>query len=208
MLLACTADVPPNCGLPLPPTDGLLGNYTNTLEDAAVTFQCKNGYVPSTIMIAWCTSFAIWDPPPELLNCSLIQGKKSCLFLEKYCIFLLRSIATVTLVPSIVSETNCPGETISYNCSIISNFEDLHLTWTISMSELMSQSFTYDINSTLDTINNHFMGTSSVLTRYDGEYIESQLMILLQRHTLVEVNCSIADINSSTTTLVINATSE
>ena len=63
-----------NCGNPVPPNDGYLGDYSHTREGATVTFQCNNGYRPSAVMISICTSTALWIPAPEILNCTLITG--------------------------------------------------------------------------------------------------------------------------------------
>ncbi len=38
-----------DCGSPVPPTNGKIEGHSNTSEGASVTFQCNDGYFPSTV---------------------------------------------------------------------------------------------------------------------------------------------------------------
>ena len=63
-----------DCGPPIQPINGNLGNYSSTKERSNVIFQCNEGYVPSIIRISMCNSFGMWSPAPQEHNCSLIEG--------------------------------------------------------------------------------------------------------------------------------------
>ena len=63
-----------DCGPPIQPINGNLGNYSSTKERSNVTFQCNEGYVPSIIRISTCNSFGMWSPAPQEHNCSMIEG--------------------------------------------------------------------------------------------------------------------------------------
>lgn len=60
-----------NCGVPSPPTNGSVGNYLHTRKGATVTYQCDDGYIPSTVMTAMCTDTTKWVPLPEIHDCVL-----------------------------------------------------------------------------------------------------------------------------------------
>ena len=54
-----------NCGDPVFPTTGILGNYNHTREGATVTFQCDPGYYPSAVITFTCTYQSEWMPIPR-----------------------------------------------------------------------------------------------------------------------------------------------
>ena len=51
--------------------NGFVGNYLHTREGATVTYQCNNGFLPSSTMTAMCANTAKWIPAPEQENCTL-----------------------------------------------------------------------------------------------------------------------------------------
>ncbi len=63
-----------NCGDPSPPANGFVGIYPHTREGATVTYQCNDGFVPSDIMISFCTNTSIWTPTPEQHSCISTKG--------------------------------------------------------------------------------------------------------------------------------------
>ena len=63
-----------NCGVPISPMDGYLGNLSHTREGATVTYQCNVGYRPSTVRLSQCTDITAWVPAPEDHNCTLVIG--------------------------------------------------------------------------------------------------------------------------------------
>ncbi len=61
-----------DCGSPVPPTNGKIGGHSNTSEGASVTFQCNDGYFPSTERTSICTRDG-WSPIPVNSNCTLLE---------------------------------------------------------------------------------------------------------------------------------------
>ena len=110
----------------------------------------------------------------------------------------------------------CPGDTVSYNCSIISSTEMPHLNWKVTFPGLMPISFTYNSSSSLYKIDNLDMNISVTLTdftttnqtEYVNEiYMESILTLTVLRNITMnntKLECSIADLHSITVTVYIN----
>ena len=71
-LLICTSLV--DCGPPLSPINGSLGNYSSTKEGTYVTFQCNEGYLPFIVKVSTCNSYGVWYPAPHEHSCSLTEG--------------------------------------------------------------------------------------------------------------------------------------
>lgn len=65
-----------NCGIPMPPMNGLVGGYLHTREEANVTFWCDDGYRPSDIVTSTCTDTGFWIPAPHRHNCTFVTGKE------------------------------------------------------------------------------------------------------------------------------------
>ena len=65
-------DVLVNCGVPMSPTDGSVGNYEHTREGATAVYQCNDGFRPSDPVVSTCTNTAEWKP---FFNCTLVTGK-------------------------------------------------------------------------------------------------------------------------------------
>ena len=63
-----------DCGIPMAPIDGFLGNYTHTREGAVVTYGCNDGFVPSATNTATCMESGEWYPPPNEHNCTMVTG--------------------------------------------------------------------------------------------------------------------------------------
>ena len=62
-----------DCGFPVPPTcNGNIGGHSNSSEGASVTFQCNDGYFPSTERTSICTGDG-WSPLPADNNCTLLE---------------------------------------------------------------------------------------------------------------------------------------
>ena len=64
-----------NCGVPQPPPNGFLGNYSHSKVGGQVTFWCNESYVPSAVMVSTCSSTGVWEPHPEDHNCVLAEGE-------------------------------------------------------------------------------------------------------------------------------------
>ncbi len=63
------------------PTNGFVGNYSHTREGTTATYQCNDGFRPSTKMTAVCTNASLWVPAPEEQNCVLVTGIHTSTFL-------------------------------------------------------------------------------------------------------------------------------
>ena len=112
---------------------------------------------------------------------------------------------------------HCPGDSISYNCSITSNTENLHLTWTVTFPGLQPIYFTY--NSTSPTYETDYlnMNISVTLRGYHATatsefvneaYIESVLTFTVLKNVTMnetKLECSIADLHNDTALLFINS---
>ena len=73
---------------------------------------------------------------------------------------------------------DCPGDTISYICSIASNAYNLRLTWVVIFLGQPPITITYDADSVRDTVNFLGMNVSSTLTEFRARnYIESVITL-------------------------------
>ena len=94
-------------------------------------------------------------------------------------------------------DIDCPGDIISYNCTVESNTEALHLTWTVTFLDFTTISITYNSTSELNQINNLDMNITSTLISVTDEHLESLLMLTLVKDVDMDgilVECSIRDI--------------
>ena len=106
-------------------------------------------------------------------------------------------------------DIECPGDMISYTCSVMSNSEMVQLTWHVTLPGGITANITYDNTSILNTadnigINNNIITT---LTRYTSdEYIESTIVFTVLADvdlnmTLLE--CTSEDLNSDFDTIFV-----
>ncbi len=106
-------------------------------------------------------------------------------------------------------DIDCPMDTISYNCSILSNSERVHLTWSVTLPGSMPVTITYDNSSILNNMNNLAMGVITILSTYrSDEYIESIIVLTLLIEVALDgtmLECSISDLDNETATLYINS---
>ncbi len=106
------------------------------------------------------------------------------------------------------SDIDCPGDTISYNCSIQTISEALHLVWSVTLPGSTTLSIMYDNTSILNNLDNLAMGVSTMLTQYRrDEYIESIIVFsVLMGITLnqSDIRCSIANLDSVSTKVFVN----
>ncbi len=98
------------------------------------------------------------------------------------------------------SDIDCPGDTLSYNCSVQSNSENVHLTWTITLPNKMTMVITYDSTSRLNESNYLDESISTILTDIrSDEYIESVLTVTLLSNVSLNgsrIECNIANLSS------------
>ncbi len=114
-----------------------------------------------------------------------------------------QAIVSLNLIEknAVRSDIDCPGDTRSYNCSILSNSENVHLTWTITLPDSsMPIVITYDRISMLNENNYFDESITTILTGFrSDEYIESVMTVtLLGNFSLNEsrIECNIADLSS------------
>ena len=112
-------------------------------------------------------------------------------------------------------------DTISYNCSILSNSERVQLTWSVTLPGSMPVTITYDNTSILNNMDNLAIGVQTMLTTYRrDEYIESLIVFTIIRNialneTMLECSISgvdsegaISDLESETIKVFVNSTSK
>ena len=58
-----------NCGVPEPPENGTIVNYTSAVEESAVLYQCNPGFGPVGEMTAVCAANGSWSPNPADVTC-------------------------------------------------------------------------------------------------------------------------------------------
>ena len=196
------------------PVHGQLGNYSHTREDAEVMFWCNNGFLPSEIMISTCAHTKEWIPPPQEFNCTPITGQK-LIFIILDCQHSFAAFVTISPLVRNVSRSDieCPGDSISYRCSIQSNSEYIELTWKILFPDGNSVNFTYNNTSTtnqLEVLGHRTITT--VLSSYIPEvYAESILTLTVLEGVDMngtEIECSSSELNSSAVKVYFNTSGE
>ena len=110
----------------------------------------------------------------------------------------------------------CPGDTISYNCSIVSNTETPHLIWSVILPGLTPINLTYDSTSNPNTISHIDMNISATLTELittattefvNKVYIESIIVITVLKNVTMngtKLECSILNLDAKSTILFVN----
>ena len=109
---------------------------------------------------------------------------------------------------------DCPGDIISYNCSVLLSDNSAELTWTITLPGKIPLNITYDDSSLIDNGTDILgMGVSTLLVDYRrNEYIESVVVLTLMKNVTLNgsiVECSVSNFidNDPISTLVLVNTS-
>ena len=110
-----------------------------------------------------------------------------------------------TLRPDI----DCPGDTISFNCSIESNSESVELTWEItSPDELVPMSIIYNDTSLLNNRDQLDIYIDATLTKYmRHQSIESLITFTILKNISIngtELQCSSSDLESAAVKVLVN----
>ena len=112
----------------------------------------------------------------------------------------------------ILEAIDCPGDTISYNCSIKSNTEDLHLLWTVEFPDTVWSTIEmiYDSLMNLGDVNLLDMDVSTTLLEIKEGFIQSSITLTVLNDSMngTTVKCSIADLDSVVVTILINTSSK
>ena len=58
-----------NCGVPRPPGNGTIVNYTGTAEGSTLLYQCNPGFDPVGKKTAVCAASGNWSPDPAGVMC-------------------------------------------------------------------------------------------------------------------------------------------
>ena len=58
-----------NCGVPAPPGNGSIVNYTSTMEGSVIYYQCNLGFGPLGEMSVVCAANGSWSPDPADVTC-------------------------------------------------------------------------------------------------------------------------------------------
>ncbi len=105
-----------------------------------------------------------------------------------------------------LDEMDCPGDTISYNCSIMSNTEDLHLTWSVEFPNSLPINITYSDDGSLREIDMLDVGIRATLMDFRGGYVQSSITLVVFNSSMngTIVKCSIANLDLDNVTILIN----
>ena len=109
-------------------------------------------------------------------------------------------------------DIECPEDIIPYNCSIQSNSETIHLTWSVTLPGQMSLNITYYsyLEFSDDLWLNSYITTSLLGFRSD-EFIHSILEITVEPDIptdQIKIECSIDNLENDTITVFINTSGE
>ncbi len=120
------------------------------------------------------------------------------------------SIFTVSVSLELINEpgVDCPGDIISYVCSIRSNSENLYLTWHVTFPGLRTINVTFDNNTDLNDVNLPLNTSISLMNYTLDEYVESTVFFLVDDAIPVngtEVECETGNYNRSIAILSINS---
>ena len=115
----------------------------------------------------------------------------------------LSLVANIRMSPHI----DCPGDTFSYVCSINSNTEMLHLTWTVTYPGVKPVNVTYDVNSPINEQGSLTADVTTSLQEIRQGDIQSSLVVTVHNASMNQtlIECSIApNLDSRIETLVVN----
>lgn len=176
-----------------------------------MTYWCNDGYRPSGSMTSICNVTGLWTPVPEQHNCTEVEGEIYLYNQVSYRYTFLSCSATVSITKGVLeSDIECPGGILSFNCSIKSNSENVHLVWRVTILGDEPITITYNETSALqdvDTVNT-FIDTS--LESYTSEeYIQSLLFYTVLATDpailVATLECSITEIASVSIDIISSA---
>ena len=105
-------------------------------------------------------------------------------------------------------DIECPGDTISYECSILSNSESVQLTWTITLPEERPISITYNNMSAVNSVDVLDMNVRTILSSYVSDVsVRSILILTVMRSNKmyrIGIECSSEDLDSAMEDAYVN----
>ena len=106
------------------------------------------------------------------------------------------------------SDIDCPGDTISFNCSIGSNSESVELTWQITLpDQLVPINITYNSSSLFYERDRLDIYANATLTKYaHGRSIQSLITFTILKDASIngtEVQCSSSDLDSEAVKILV-----
>ena len=162
-------------------------NYSSTQEFSNATISCNAGFIPSTEVFTTC-SRGLWVPAPENHVCTSVDLR-----------LLENSMSR--------SDIDCPGDTISYNCTVQSSSPSLHLKWIVSFFEGETREVLYNNRSTLNNQTVLDFNTRISLVSSERGYLESVIVFTVATGVILngtELECRIDNIDSETDTVSVN----
>ena len=106
-------------------------------------------------------------------------------------------------------DINCPGDKISYRCSVMSNSETVQLTWLVTLPGMMPANITYDNTSIPNTVNSDLgYNITTTLTNFTVDmYISSTIVFTMLRDVVLngtELACISEDLDDDSTVVFVN----
>ena len=122
--------------------------------------------------------------------------------------FFIASITLISLRPNVSSQDiECPGMTIPYRCSVVSNSETVQLTWLASFPGGEEVTISYVDDSTLTMTQDLGLGITSVLTQYTRDvFIESEITLTVLQNSMngTVLECSTENLAEELVTVYVN----
>ena len=116
---------------------------------------------------------------------------------------------TLERTPPEPKNIDCAGDIISYSCSILSNSENLHLTWSVTTPGSMPMNIVYDATSYLDTVEylSFPWKISTVLTKYQIDTCIESTIYFMSNASLdgTFLECGITDLGSTSDLVRFNS---
>ncbi len=183
---SCIYIIKENCNHPSSPLYGSV-NYSSIAEFSNATISCNAGFIPSTEVFTTCSS-GLWVPAPENHVCTSVNLR-----------LLENSMSR--------SDIDCPGDTISYNCTVQSGSPLLHLKWIVSFFEGETREVLYNNRSTFNNQTVLDFNTQIYLVSSERGYLESVIVFTVATGVTLngtELECRIDNIDSERDTVSVN----
>ena len=103
----------------------------------------------------------------------------------------------------------CPGDMISHVCSVMSNSEEVQLTWTVTFPGESPIEISYNGSSIVNET--HFLdkNVTAILSKYTtNEFVESVILLTVLSGVYINgttIECSSEDLDSKAVDVLVNA---